>query len=400
MPAKRYSLPFPRRNLDRRAVSIVRRLQDRGFESYLVGGCVRDLLLGSQPKDFDIATAARPQQVRRLFHRSRLIGRRFRIVHVHQGRDFFEVATFRAAPPPSEDDDVQIIQRDNVYGTAREDANRRDFRVNGLFLDPVVGAIVDWVGGMDDIQAGVLHSIGDPMVRFAEDPVRILRLVKFMRRLGLEPGEKEIRAAKEHAPLLAQSAPARLAEEMFRLLATGQAAGVWEDLQALAVVDWVMPELVPWLDQQANHADILGRRFQALDWQLEAGWETDYAYTLAVVFGPRVEQEFHPQTRRLAVSEFPQIAAAVLTEFQQRARIPRHAVVAANRILTAQLRLDPPPFLQKAGKPRWNFKHMASQPWFPMALRYLELRLHAEGRPLDLAQDWRQKALSFAPEGR
>ncbi len=135
--------PFKRSYVDRRAISVVRRLQEEGFETYLVGGCVRDLLLGSRPKDFDIATSAKPETVRRLFRRSRMIGRRFRIVHVHHGREIFEVSTFRAEPPKQEGKDVKVIRSDNVYGSVQEDANRRDFRVNGLFLDPIAGEIVD-----------------------------------------------------------------------------------------------------------------------------------------------------------------------------------------------------------------------------------------------------------------
>lgn len=394
----RYPLPFPARYLDRRAVSIVRRLQEQGFETYLVGGCVRDLLLGSRPKDFDIATAARPHQVRRLFRRSRLIGRRFKIVHVHQGRDFFEVATFRAAPEENEAEEVEMIKRDNVYGTAAEDANRRDFTVNGLFLDPVAEEIVDWVQGMRDIEAGVLHTIGDPEVRFPEDPVRILRLIKFMRRLDLEPGDPEIRAARTHAHRLADAAPARLAEEVFRLLATRQAEGVWEDLQALEMVDYLVPELNPWLHADPAHEECLRSRLRALDLMAADGFETDYAFSLAVLFGGRAEQEFDPAKRRLRVREFSQVAAALIGEFQQRARLPRQAVGWANKILTAQLRLDPPDFLSAKGKRRWDFRSMAGQDWFPMALDYLRLRLLAEGRPLDLAEDWRKKALSLGAE--
>jgi len=397
---ERYKLPFPRRHLDRRAVSIVRQLQDAGFESYLVGGCVRDLLLGSRPKDFDIATSARPHQVRRLFRRSRIIGRRFKIVHVHMGRDFYEVATFRAAPEETEGGEVETIKRDNEYGPSWEDANRRDFTVNGLFLDPVAEEIVDWVHGMRDIEAGVLHTIGDPEVRFPEDPVRILRLIKFMRRLDLTPGNAEIRAAKNHASRLSESAPARLAEEVFRLLATRQAAGVWEDVQALGLEKFLIPELQEWLQQDVAHGKELAKRFEALDQMAADGFETDYAFSLAVLFGPWVEQEFDPSRRTLRVNEFSQVASALTGEFQQRARLPRYAVTFANCILAAQLRLDPPEFLAAKGQRRWDFEGMAGQEWFPLALEYLKLRLIACGRDLKIYEDWREKDLSLKRKDR
>lgn len=393
--AERYGLPFPRRYLDRRAVTIVRQLQDAGFETYLVGGCVRDLLLGSRPKDFDIATSARPHQVRRIFRRSRIIGRRFKIVHVHMGREFYEVSTFRAAAEENQGEEVETIKRDNEYGPSWEDASRRDFTVNGLFLDPIAEEIVDWVNGMRDIEAGVLHTIGDPDIRFPEDPVRILRLIKFMRRLDLAPGDAEIRAAKKHAPRLAESAPARLAEEVFRLLATRQAAGVWEDVQALDLVPFLIPELQGWLHQDEANGKELAKRFEALDQMAADGFETDYAFSLAVLYGPWAEQEFDPAKRKIRVNEFSQVAAALTGEFQQRARLPRFAVTHANRILAAQLRLDPPEFLEARGKRRWNFKGMVGQEWFPMAMAYLKLRLIAADRDLGIYEDWHQKALSL-----
>ena len=387
--------PFKRSFLDRRAVSVVRKLQEEGYETYLVGGCVRDLLLGSRPKDFDIATSAKPEKVRRLFRRSRMIGRRFRIVHVHHGREIFEVSTFRATPPKQEQQHVKVIRNDNVYGSAFEDAHRRDFTVNGLFLDPIAGEIVDWVGGMQDVENRVLHSIGDPEVRFREDPVRILRLIKFMRRLDLAPGEAEIIAAERHAQDLAHAAPARLAEEVFRLLATGQAEGVFEDLQALKILRYVIPELRDWLRQSQVHRKALQSRLGALDEMAANGLQADYDFHLAVLFGARVEQEFDPEQRRLKVKEYPQIVAALLGEFQQRARLPRVAVASASNILLAQLRMDPPDFVTRGSRKRWNSNALVAQPWFPLALSYLKLRLKAEGRDLQLWRDWQLRFQQF-----
>lgn len=387
--------PFQRSFVDRRAISVVRRLQEEGYESYLVGGCVRDLLLGSRPKDFDIATSAKPEVVRRLFRRSRMIGRRFRIVHVHHGREVFEVSTFRAEPPKQEGKDVKVIRSDNVYGTAAEDANRRDFRVNGLFLDPIAGEIVDWVGGMQDIEDRVLHSIGDPEVRFREDPVRILRLIKFMRRLDLAPGEAEIAAADSHAHDLSHAAPARLAEEVFRLLSTGQSEGVFEDLEALKIRRYVIPELVKWLRASDANRDALQDRLRALDEMTAHGLQADYDFHLAVLFGPCVEQEFDPATRRGKLKEYPSIAAAILGEFQQRARLPRVAVNCATNLLLAQLRLDPPDYVSASRRKGWNPKALMAQPWFPLALSYLKLRLKADGRSPQLWQDWHDRYQEF-----
>ena len=373
-------LPFRRDFLNRRAVAAVRRLQKHGFESYLVGGCVRDLLLGSRPKDFDIATSARPEQVRRLFRRARIIGRRFRIVHVHDGRDVFEVATFRRAPKAKEgEQDVRMIRSDNAYGSAKQDANRRDFTVNGLFLDPVREEIVDWVGGLEDCRQGVLHSIGDPEVRFREDPVRILRLIKFMRRLDLEPGEAEIDAAGRHARDLRHAAPARLAEELFRLLATGQAEGVYEDLCGLRIRRYVLPELRDWLQADPSHEQLFRSRLRALDDMQQAGMEVDYDIHLAVLFGGRLESEI-VQARDAGRSlEESKHVSSTLRHFQQRARLPRTSVMHAASVLKLQKFLDPEmPRLSRRG-PKLRDEHF-QLPAFPRALEYLKLRLQASGR--------------------
>ncbi|MFQ5844643.1 MAG: poly(A) polymerase, partial [Planctomycetota bacterium] len=174
--------PIPGRAIDFNAAKIVRRLVRHGYRAYLVGGCVRDLLLGTAPKDFDIATEARPRQIKRLFRNSRIIGRRFRLVHVRFGQQVIEVSTFRA-PPVQEGGDVYIRQ-DNVFGTEEQDARRRDFTINGLFYDLSRERVIDHVGGLGDLAARRMRTIGDAGVRLREDPVRILRAAKFAGRLG------------------------------------------------------------------------------------------------------------------------------------------------------------------------------------------------------------------------
>ncbi|HEY3235848.1 MAG TPA: polynucleotide adenylyltransferase PcnB, partial [Polyangiaceae bacterium] len=173
---RRYPFDVDDGRIDLEAGKVVRRLTRHGYEAYLVGGCVRDLLVGRSPKDFDVATSARPDDVRRLFRNSRIIGRRFRLVHVlFGGGKVIETATFRRAP--EQDDqragDNLLIRNDNVFGQAHEDARRRDFTINALFYDLEHGEVIDWVDGMPDIQSRTVHTIGDPVVRFQEDPVRV-----------------------------------------------------------------------------------------------------------------------------------------------------------------------------------------------------------------------------------
>ncbi|MCB1940167.1 MAG: polynucleotide adenylyltransferase PcnB, partial [Rhodocyclaceae bacterium] len=207
----------------------VTRLIDRGFEAYLVGGCVRDLLLDRTPKDYDIATEARPPQVKRTFPRNcRIIGRRFKLAHLHfhGNTKILECSTFRRTPQErSEDaaDEDLLITHDNEFGTAEEDALRRDFTVNALFLDPTQDKIVDHVNGLADIEAKVIRTIGDPRVRFREDPVRILRAAKFAGRLGFTIEQETLAAMAETAQDLTRAAPPRVLEEILRLLRSGHA---------------------------------------------------------------------------------------------------------------------------------------------------------------------------------
>ncbi|MHC4971599.1 MAG: polynucleotide adenylyltransferase PcnB [Planctomycetota bacterium] len=226
------------------AVKVLRRLSRHGFDAYLVGGCVRDLLVGRPPKDFDVATNARPRQIKRLFRNSRIIGRRFRLVHVRFGPHIIEVSTFRAPPPPQEGDDP-LVSRDNVFGTQEQDAFRRDFTINGLFYDIARRRVIDHVDGLRDLEERRIRTIGDPERRVREDPVRILRAARFAGRLDfeLDPGLRD--AACTHAADLTRSAPPRVLEEIFRLLDGHGAAPSWRILDEVGAVDVLLPEVAP-----------------------------------------------------------------------------------------------------------------------------------------------------------
>src|SRR5690606_29525499 len=232
--------------LDADALRTLQRLQARGYEAYLVGGCVRDLLVGRQPKDFDIATGARPQQVKRTFPRNcRIIGRRFKLAHLHfhGNTKILEVSTFRRAPDPGEpdDDDDLLITRDNEFGTAEEDARRRDFTINSLFLDPIRDEILDYTGGLADLKARVIRTIGSPEVRFREDPVRIVRAIKFAGRLGLDIDAETERAMRRVAPDLVRAAPPRLLEELLRLLRSGHALDAFQRMRDIGALAAILP---------------------------------------------------------------------------------------------------------------------------------------------------------------
>lgn len=224
------------------ALGIVKALQESGFETYLVGGCVRDLLVGIEPKDFDISTTARPRQVKKLIGNSFIIGRRFRLVLVKRDEEQFEISTFRRAPTAAdlEDDD---IEGDNLFGSPEEDAHRRDFTLNALFYDPVKGQVVDHADGLNDLKARKLKMIGDPDVRLIEDPIRILRAIRLAHKTGcsIDPDLKD-KIAK-HAPSLKDTVLPRRREEILKFLRLKDPFAAFIQMYDLGVLEQLSPEL-------------------------------------------------------------------------------------------------------------------------------------------------------------
>ena len=237
-------LNVSRDQVDPNAVDVVAKLKGAGFQAWLVGGCVRDLLLGARPKDFDVATNATPEQVRGLFRRARLVGRRFKITHVRYGRDVIEVSTFRRAP--SGDLRVNgnakangLILRDNAYGTLREDAFRRDFTVNALYYDPHEEQILDYVGGFEDIKRQRLRFIGDARQRLREDPVRLLRAIRFQAKLGF--GLDAVVEDSRMVARLREIPGARLFDEFTKMFLGGYAAEAWRLLEQTPIPGVLFP---------------------------------------------------------------------------------------------------------------------------------------------------------------
>lgn len=222
------------------------RLKQAGFEAYLVGGCVRDLLLGREPKDFDVVTDAHPEQIRTVFRNCRLIGRRFRLAHVHFGQDIIEVATFRALQSEAAHSERVLengrILRDNVYGTIEEDAFRRDFTVNALYYNIKDFSVVDFVGGMADHQAGLLRLIGAPEQRYREDPVRMLRAIRFAVKLGFVIDAESAEPIPRLAGLLREIPSARLFDEVMKLMLSGYAVQIFEQLRHFGVFAVLFPD--------------------------------------------------------------------------------------------------------------------------------------------------------------
>jgi poly(A) polymerase len=289
---------IPVERLDADAIKVIARLRHMRHQAYFVGGCVRDLLLDKTPKDFDVATDAHPGEVRAIFRNCRLIGRRFRLAHVYfRGGKVIEVATFRKNPIDVAEDVPDggdlLITRDNVFGTAEEDAVRRDFTVNGLFYDVAAGEVIDYVGGRQDLEDHRIATIGDPEIRMREDPVRALRAVRFAARLGFTIAPDTFEAMRRHAGELARCAPPRLLEEIFKILRCGGSARAFELLRACGALPVVLPAVGAALDG----ADEVRRRgffahLTALDRLVRSGEEVSEAVLLGALLtnvGPDAE---------------------------------------------------------------------------------------------------------------
>jgi poly(A) polymerase len=385
--------------LDPDALRVISRLARNGHEAYMVGGCVRDLLIGRPPKDFDLATGARPRQVRRLFSNARIIGRRFRLVHITFDGHIIETATFRCEPSASEKegDDLLIVD-DNEFGTAEEDARRRDFTVNGLFLDPLKHEVIDYVGGLDDLEERVLRTIGDPLVRLPEDPVRILRAVKFATRLGFRIDDATWDAMRSTAPELARSAPPRVFEEILRLLRSGTALGAFRMLRACGALRTILPAVDAFLgvrgdsDEEAHHrADSFWRHLEALDQEVHQGLHGQQgpstSLCLALLFCGMVEHEAASEAGSDDASppDLARVAARVVDPVSLLARLSRRDAGRARRILAMQRR-----FLMSSGRRFRPLLFMRSED-FPEALALFRLRTEARGQGWDIYEGWEER---------
>ena len=246
--------PISRRNIDPDALKVLYRLKNHGFTAYLVGGSVRDLMLGRRPKDFDIGTNAHPNQIRKLFRNCFLVGRRFRLAHIRFGPKIIETSTFRRAPetPADADEHSDLLQRhDNTFGTPEEDARRRDFTINGLFYDISTFSVIDHVGGLADLERRVIRSIGNPDIRFREDPVRMIRAVRFASRLGFTIEPETWASIQRHSAEILKASPPRMLEEIHRLFAFRSGEKAFRLLAESGLMKFLFPEA-------QSHLDMLG----------------------------------------------------------------------------------------------------------------------------------------------
>jgi poly(A) polymerase len=374
------------RQICKKARTILKTLTKAGYEAYLVGGAVRDLLLGKQPKDFDIATNAHPGQIKKVLPSTRIIGRRFRLAHVHFGHEYLEVATFRA--PHDESDKGQVsndgrIIHDNVYGTVAEDVVRRDFTINALFYELDTGDVLDFVDGMGDIKRQQLRLIGDPEMRYREDPVRMLRAIRFMAKLGFSLEAETKEPICELATLLSTIAPARIFDETLKLFHSGQAVKTLNLLREYDLFSCLFP-----LAEQSLQEDDSGLFFNLVmtalantDKRIRSGKSVTPAFLFAVMLWHQVQKgaQMYRELGNPDLQSMHMAASDVLARQVRSTAVPRRFSNITREIWTMQGR-----FQFKACRRALNF---INNKRFRAAYDFMCLRV-SSGEPFGDECEW------------
>ncbi len=388
-----------RANISSSAVTVLYRLHHAGYRACLVGGGVRDLLLGREPKDFDVVTDARPEQIHQLFRNCRLIGRRFRLAHVQFGQEIIEVATFRAHSDGGGDDQVRRTENgrilsDNVYGTIEEDAWRRDFTINALYYDIANFAVLDYVGGIADLRAGLIRLIGDPAQRYHEDPVRMLRAVRFAAKLGLRLDAATEAPLHHLGHLLAQIPPARLSDEVLKLFLGGSALQTFEMLRHYRLFGWLFPATERCLGRQQQHypKTLLVRALADIDRRLAAGLTVNPAFlSAALMWEPLREQQHRLQGQGLDEHEALQEAIDIVVQAQI-----SHVALSRRCNTMREIWELQPRLAQTTGK---RPLRLLTHPRFRAAYDFLVLRAATDEQAGELA-DWWTRFLGLDDAGR
>ncbi|NQZ05308.1 MAG: polynucleotide adenylyltransferase PcnB [Idiomarina sp.] len=392
--------PISRKNISDNALKVLYRLHNSGFEAYLVGGCVRDLLLGIQPKDFDVTTNATPEQVKKLFRNCRLIGRRFRLAHIVFGRDIIEVATFRGhhkedndeatsharKQPIAKTDEKGFLVRDNVYGSIEEDAERRDFTVNAMYYNIADFCIYDFAGGKKDLDAGILRLIGDPEQRYREDPVRMLRAIRFATKLNMQMDKQVQEPINEMASLLRNIPPARLFDEFLKMFMSGKASANFEMMVQHNLFQQMFPVLKTYLkDEQSPAIALIQRALSDTDKRVNNEQRVTPAYLLAVMLWYPMEarrSQLEVESGLPPMDALNIASADVIDRQCQTVALPKRFSLPVRDIWQLQLRLQS----TRGGKAMKVLEHKK----FRAAYDFLMLRAEIEGSDalIELSQFW------------
>jgi len=383
-----------RRSIPENVLKVLYRLHRSGYRAYLCGGSVRDLLMGRTPKDFDVVTDAHPSDVRRLFRNSRIIGRRFRLVHIIFQDQVVEVATFRREPErvaAVSDEEVEdiLITDDNTFGSPVQDARRRDFTINALFYNIADFSVIDYVGGIDDLSEGRVRIIGDPDVRFREDPVRMMRAIEFASRLGFEIEKETYDAILHHRGEILKASPPRVSEEILELLRRGWSRGAIRLMVAPGLLEPLVPEIYNAI--RGEQAPYFWKMLEVLDRTVQSGRKIPDAVLLSVLMLPwvieEIEREEERRQTRMRTGEviiFIRDLVLPLCARMSLAAGTRHQIEQA--LETLWRLLEPP------SDRRSQFRAVYREP-FNDALALLELYALSSGRYVDVFRQWQAFAV-------
>lgn len=384
-----------RKHFSPNALKVLYRLKDSGHQAYLVGGCIRDVLLGIEPKDFDVVTDATPEQVKRLFRNCRLIGRRFRLAHIVFGREIIEVATMRghhqaeqSTNHTSQASDEGQLLRDNVYGTIDEDAQRRDFSVNALYYDISDFSIRDFAGGMAALEARRIELIGDPETRYREDPVRMLRAVRFATKLDMTIAPATAEPIKALASLLSNIPPARLFEEMLKLFLNGKAHANFLMLREYGLLEYLFPQLDSLLNntQDETPLQLIEQMLINTDKRISQDKKVTPAYLVAAFLWFPL-QHLTNKLRDKGASPFDAINQAVNIVLSESARViavPKRFTMATREIWLMQARFE-----KRTGQ---RAMRLLQEPRFRAAMDFYNLRAQFSPELKDCATWWQSYA--------
>jgi poly(A) polymerase len=385
-PFEQHGLSVKQVDLD--ALYVMEKLRANGFTAYLVGGSVRDLLLRQKPKDFDISTSAEPEEIKKIFRNCILIGRRFRLAHIRFGKKTLEVSTFRSGLTESD----ELILRDNVWGSPEEDAMRRDFTINGLFYDPATQAIIDYVDGYPDLQKKLLRSIGQPYLRFKQDPVRMLRLLKFQARFGFDVDSTSLIALLECRAEIVKSAPARILEELLRMLESGASEQFFRLMTDHGLLHLMMPAFGEFME--SSHGENALAYLKEIDTTFHEPNRSkpDRSVLLACltfpVFEKRIDTRFASRDKLPHLGEiYAEVQQQIDEVFQPFLQLPRRLRISLASILTSQYRLTP---LDKKKRQR---ARIPNDPDFGNALKFLEVRACVQPSLQMIWEEWKDVRL-------
>lgn len=365
------------------AEQILHRLHRAGFQAYLVGGAVRDILLSIEPKDFDIVTNATPNEIHQIFRRSRIIGRRFQIVHVMIGAETVEVSTFRSGGKVRQNEHGRIMH-DNHYGNIDQDAQRRDFTCNALYYDIQNQEIIDYHQGVDDIQAKKLVIIGNPAERYLEDPVRILRAVRLAGKLGFQVEQHTAAPIAQYAPLLKQEPVARLFDELLKILFSANASGCLQQLDALGIGGHIHP-LLDAMQQAAQQKQHIGNRaLKQTDQRLRAGKSVSVGFILATMLWAPLEKIWQEKQQQgnSPANAMLQAVNLLRQQIEQGWGVPQRYCATMREIWLLQ-----PQFEHRRGARPYR---LLAQKRFRSAYDFLLLRAENDSSLKELAQWWTQ----------